>query len=63
MTDDERREISDDPDVMLHWATVIGGRYMGEENAEQFGRRNAVPEEILACLVPDKVVALSAIAD
>ena len=63
MTDDERREISDDPDVMLHWATVIGGRYMGEENAEQFGRRNAVPEEILARLVPDKVVALSAIAD
>lgn len=56
-------EISDDVDEMLPWAIALGGRYMGEENAEQFGRRNAVPEEILVRLVPDKVVAMAAVAD
>ncbi|MGH2689785.1 MAG: PPOX class F420-dependent oxidoreductase, partial [Actinomycetota bacterium] len=27
---------------LLHWATRIAARYMGEERAEEFGRRNAV---------------------
>lgn len=56
-------EISDDVDEMLPWATRLGGRYMGEDVAEQFGRRNAVPEELLVRLVPDKIVALAAVAD
>jgi PPOX class probable F420-dependent enzyme len=56
-------EISDDLDEMLRWATELGGRYMGAANAEEFGRRNAVPEELLVRLVPERVVALSAIAD
>lgn len=58
-----RAEISDDHDEMLRWATAIGGRYMGADNAEQFGRRNAVPEELLVRLVPDKIVAVARVAD
>jgi PPOX class probable F420-dependent enzyme len=56
-------EISDDLDEMLRWATELGGRYMGAASAKEFGRRNAVPEELLVRLVPERVVALSAIAD
>src|SRR4029079_3544203 len=29
------------------WATKIAGRYMGPDRAEEFGRRNAVPTELL----------------
>jgi PPOX class probable F420-dependent enzyme len=50
-------ELSEDLDAMLEWATRIGARYMGEERAEEFGRRNAVPEEVLVRLVPDGVLA------
>jgi PPOX class probable F420-dependent enzyme len=56
-------EISEDAADLLHWATVLGGRYMGAEQAEQFGKRNAVPGELLVRLRPDKIVALSGIAE
>ena len=55
--------ISDDVDEMLPWAIALGGRYMGADNAEAFGRRNAVPEELLVRLTPDRIVALAAVAD
>jgi PPOX class probable F420-dependent enzyme len=55
-------EISEDLDQMLHWATVLGGRYMGAGAAEEFGRRNAVPGELLVRLRPEKTVALAGIA-
>ena len=51
-----------DPDL-LHWATRIGGRYMGEDQAEAFGRRNAVPGELLVRVTPTKVLAYANIAD
>jgi PPOX class probable F420-dependent enzyme len=54
--------ISDDVDEMLPWATRIGGRYMGEANAEAFGRRNAVPGELLVRLTPSKIIARAEIA-
>ncbi len=44
------------PDELLHWATVIGGRYMGADRAEEFGKRNGVPGEHLIRVVPDKVI-------
>ncbi len=56
-------EISRDLEAMLRWATMIGGRYMGADRAEQFGRRNAVPEELLVRVTPAKVVAQARIAD
>ena len=51
-----------DPDL-LFWATRIGGRYMGEDKAEAFGRRNAVPGELLVRVRPTKVLAFKNIAD
>ena len=56
-------EVSTDPDELLHWATRIGGRYMGAERAEQFGRRNAVEGELLVRVRPTKVVARKNISD
>jgi PPOX class probable F420-dependent enzyme len=49
--------LSHDLDEMLRWATAIGARYMGEERAEAFGRRNAVPEEVLVRLTPSHIIA------
>lgn len=59
----EISEHADDPDEILHWATRIGARYMGEEQAEAFGRRNAVPSELLVRVRIDKVIAIAGIAD
>lgn len=54
---------STDPDELLHWATRIAGRYMGEERAEAYGRRNAVAPEMVVRLRPAKVVAEVGVAD
>jgi PPOX class probable F420-dependent enzyme len=56
-------ELSEDLDEMLHWAVRIAGRYMGESLAEQFGRRNAVPGELLVRGRITKVVAQADLAD
>ena len=58
-----RAEVSEDLDDMLHWATRIGGRYMGADRAEEFGRRNAVAGELLVRVRPTKVVARKNISD
>ncbi|AYM41773.1 PPOX class F420-dependent enzyme [Mycobacteroides chelonae] len=55
--------LTSDLDEMREWATRIGGRYMGAELAEDFGRRNAVPEESLVRARITKVVARAGIAD
>lgn len=52
----------EDPE-MLRWATRIGGRYMGEDRAAEFGRRNAVPSELLVRVTPTKVLAYRDVAD
>lgn len=54
---------STDMGEMLHWGTRIGGRYMGDELAEAFGKRNAVPGEMLVRLTPQHVVAYAGVAD
>ena len=45
------------PDDLLRTATAIGGRYMGPDRAEEFGRRNGVPGELVVRIRPTKVVA------
>ncbi|BAX97217.1 hypothetical protein MSTE_01901 [Mycobacteroides stephanolepidis] len=55
--------LTSDLDEMREWATRIGGRYMGAELAEDFGRRNAVPEESLVRATITKVIARAGIAD
>lgn len=49
--------VSEDLTEMLRTATEIGGRYMGAARAEEFGRRNAVPGELVVRIRPSKVVA------
>ncbi|BBZ63021.1 PPOX class F420-dependent oxidoreductase [Mycolicibacterium monacense] len=54
---------SEDPDELLDTATRIGGRYMGADRAEEFGRRNGVPGELVVRITPTKVVAVFDLAD
>ena len=49
--------VSEDPDELVRSATAIGGRYMGADRAEEFGRRNGVPGELVVRLSPAKVTA------
>jgi PPOX class probable F420-dependent enzyme len=55
--------ISDDVDAMLPWSTRIAARYMGPDEAERYGRRNAVPGELLVRLRPDRVVTEAGVAE
>jgi len=55
--------VSEDPDELRTWAARIGGRYMGADRAEEFGRRNGVPGELLVRLRPTRVIAEADIAD
>ena len=57
-----RARVSEDLDELLRWATRIGRRYMGEERADEFGRRNAVPGELLVRLTPERVIAETGVA-
>ena len=54
---------STDPDELLRWATRIAARYMGEEQAEAYGRRNAVPPEMVVRVTPTKITAVVDVAD
>ena len=55
--------ISKDIGEVTRWAAVLGGRYMGEDRAEEFGRRNGVPGELLVRLRPTHIVAVADTAD
>ena len=49
-------ELSEDPAELVRTATAIAARYMGVGRAEEFGRRNAVPGELVVRLRPAKVL-------
>ena len=49
--------VSEDPAELVASATLIGRRYMGADRAEEFGRRNGVPGELLVKVRPTKVVS------
>ncbi len=55
--------LSEDLEAMLPVATAIGARYMGAGRAEEFGRRNAVPGELLVRVGPARVLAMAGVAD
>lgn len=52
-----RAAITEDPGELLRFATEIGARYMGADRAGEFGRRNAVPGELLVRVQPERVIA------
>lgn len=56
-------EIDTDLDDMLTWATRIGGRYMGGDRAEEFGRRNAVDTELLVRVTPTRMLTETGVSD
>jgi PPOX class probable F420-dependent enzyme len=58
-----RTELSEDLGELRHWAARIGARYMGEDRAEELGKRNGVPGELLVRMRIEKVVALASMAD
>ncbi|MBJ7339635.1 PPOX class F420-dependent oxidoreductase [Mycolicibacterium sp.] len=49
-------EVSEDPEELLEIATRTGGRYMGAERADEYGRRNGVPGELVVRIRPTKVI-------
>ena len=55
--------IGEDPGEMLGWLTAIARRYMGDELADAYGRRNAVPGELLVRLRPTRTATEAGVAD
>ncbi|MFC4375701.1 PPOX class F420-dependent oxidoreductase [Nocardia halotolerans] len=49
--------LSEDPDELVRTATAIAARYMGADKAEEFGKRNGVPGELVVRVRPTKVIA------
>ncbi|MGX1675150.1 PPOX class F420-dependent oxidoreductase [Streptomyces sp. NPDC055400] len=58
-----RAELIEDLGQVRDSATRIGGRYMGEDRAQEFGERNGVPGELLVRVRIEKVVALAGLTD
>jgi PPOX class probable F420-dependent enzyme len=50
-------ELSEDQAELVRTATAIAARYVGEDRAEEFGKRNGVPGELVVRLRPTKVIA------
>jgi PPOX class probable F420-dependent enzyme len=48
--------LSEEPGELLDIATRTGARYMGTERAEEYGRRNGVPGEVVVRISPTKVI-------
>jgi PPOX class probable F420-dependent enzyme len=55
------RLIEGAPD-MLDWTTRIAARYMGQSEADAYGRRNADPSELLVRVQPERVIAKADVA-
>ena len=51
-----RATISEDAGEVVRSAMAIGARYMGPERAEEFGKRNGVPGELVVRIRPTKVL-------
>ncbi len=50
-------EVEDGAEDLLYWASRIAGRYIGANQAEEYGRRNGAPGELLVRVITAKVVA------
>jgi PPOX class probable F420-dependent enzyme len=55
--------ISEDPQELLDVATRAGGRYMGPDRAEEYGRRNGAPGELVVRISPTRVLKVFNVAD
>jgi PPOX class probable F420-dependent enzyme len=48
--------LSEDLDELVRVATAIGARYMGIDRADEFGRRNGAPGELVVRVRPERVI-------
>jgi PPOX class probable F420-dependent enzyme len=55
--------ISEDPAKRSTWARRIGGRYMGADRAEEYGKRNGVAGELVLRVTPTKIIARKNVSD
>ena len=58
-------EIEHNPnrDVLLQYTSKLAERYMGKENSERFGRRNAVEGELIVRIKPTRIIAQKNVSD
>jgi PPOX class probable F420-dependent enzyme len=56
-------DVIEDLADVARWAGILGGRYMGQEHAEEYAARNGVPGELLLRLHPRRISAVADIAD
>ncbi len=49
-------EVSEDPAELLRTATAIAARYVGPDQAAEFGRRNGVPGELVVRVRPARIL-------
>lgn len=53
-----RAEVLDSSvEAAYHWGSIIGGKYMGVERSEEFGRRYGVEGEWVMRMRPEKIIA------
>lgn len=50
-------ELSEDPEELYHWAVRIAGRYMGQAEAEAYGKRNSGEGEVLVRITPSRIIS------
>jgi len=55
-------ELSEDPGELQRTAIAIAARYVGHDRAEEYGKRNGVPGELVVRLRPTKVIAAFSIS-
>ncbi|MGI9602119.1 MAG: PPOX class F420-dependent oxidoreductase [Acidimicrobiales bacterium] len=60
--DGEAHMVENDPDL-VHWATETCRRYVGDDRAVEFGRRNASPAESLVRVTITRLVGATGISD
>ena len=48
--------ISDKPTEIFKWAKIIAARYMGNDKAEEYGKRNSSEGELLLKIKTTKVI-------
>jgi PPOX class probable F420-dependent enzyme len=54
--------ISNKPTEIYKWAKIIAARYMGNDKAEEYGKRNSSESEFLIKIKPTKVIGQKDIA-
>ncbi len=54
--------ITEDANERTYWARRIAARYMGEELADAYGKRNSVEGELVVRVQPTKIIAKNDVA-